>query len=186
SCRGATHLVASFVTWREASVAKSRALLVPLPCPPTGEASPAAGCIGAGLTGAERRARARDSAKRLHADSEETVLTPGDGLSIYALAPDDVLAVDSLRRLRASDFALRAQVDWLKSQYVFEHKPGEELPALVLISRERAPRPRVFDRSLANEYCVPDPGATPGFAYCYPEHFIVDWQGEWKPLHRTP
>ena len=66
ACVEATHVVAAFVRARSGPPAFS-GVLVPLPCPAVADDAPARGCVGRGLTGPLRQARAeslREEAER--------------------------------------------------------------------------------------------------------------------------
>jgi hypothetical protein len=86
-CRSATHLVAAYVTWRDAAVDRIAAILVPLPCPSASDPAPAPGCVGAGLTGPERAARAKPLTERLIANAAGKPMVL-EALTAFALAPD--------------------------------------------------------------------------------------------------
>jgi hypothetical protein len=81
ACLEATHVIAVFATRN----GHFGAMLVPLPCPSVSDPSPAIGCIGRGLNGPERQARARALRKGLGHPRD-----PGVLLDIYALSPTDV------------------------------------------------------------------------------------------------
>ena len=124
-CRVATHVVAAYVTSRAGSVtpgdggvvpSRLDGILVPLPCPPTSDRSPAPGCVGVGLTGAQRR----EKAAGLMANLDPEAARAADAtrpLELFALVPDEF---DGLRyAMQAGDCALMSQGRWVSGQYLF-------------------------------------------------------------------
>jgi hypothetical protein len=87
ACGKATHVVAVFAT----NGPRFSAVLVPLACGSVSEPEPAAGCIGRGMTGPQRLARAMTMVNDIPRDDLETRRVDlGTLLDIYALAPDDI------------------------------------------------------------------------------------------------
>jgi hypothetical protein len=179
ACRRATHVVATFVSEQTgASDTKTAThvagVMVPLPCPPVADKAPAPGCIGKGLTGAARRARAeaRRAALPLDQAPSSDVARP---LEIYALTPDDYSGLQYLGTLR--DLGLTDQSGWIRSQ--FDLKMGYELPTITATlkpaARRTEPLPDVHwdERSLKLL-------RTPAFFWCFRDrihpnvHFHVD------------
>lgn len=94
-CRAATHVVAAFATatpLADGGASHFAAILIPLPCPASSEPAPAEGCVGRGLTGEERLARARQKG---HEDAGVS-----SHFEAYALAPDDADSLDRLQEAR--------------------------------------------------------------------------------------
>jgi hypothetical protein len=187
-CALATHLIAAFATHR----AKFEAILLPLPCPASSDPMPAKGCVGRGLTGAERMGRARALQESLD-PGRSTLVTPtarlrdtGESsrrpppelpvtprrkidnawlLDMWALTPDEYPATRWLNRL-AGDCALAEQGKWLDSAYAWGGT--REHPHTVVVAK---PKPPVLHKgTLSLSSCV----ARPVFAQCFPSLVHLD------------
>jgi hypothetical protein len=141
SCARATHVVAAFARKGR----RFQAILVPLPCPSVADKKPAPGCVGRGLTGAERLQKSKalqariepvkvvprnqKERKRMLLTGELDILRkpdiPSDGwlLDMWALAPDEYPAVRWLSEVK-KDCPLAAQGGWLASCYSKDSAPG--------------------------------------------------------------
>lgn len=188
SCALGTHLVASFATNRE----KFEAILLPLPCPTSSDPKPAQGCVGRGLSGAERMERARALQERLD-PGRSTLVTPtarlrdtGESsrrappelpadprgeidnawlLDMWALTPDDYPATRWLNRL-VGDCALVEQGQWLDSAYAWGGT--RERPHTVVVAKPSPPVLQKGTPSLSS--CL----ARPVFAQCFPKLVRLD------------
>lgn len=180
SCARATHVVAAFAR----KDARFEALLLPLPCPSIADGKPAQGCIGQGMTGAERLhkssglrtriepvkvvPRNAKERKRMFVTGELEAVTkpeiPSDGwlLEMWALAPDDYPTMRWLSELK-KDCPLSAQAGWLASCYAKDSVPG--LPAKPI-----TPVPPPFKMRL--DYGgQPQCDGRPVFLTCFPSLF---------------
>jgi hypothetical protein len=169
-CSTATHVVATFVVPPTAEKAERTpvepsAILVPVPCPPTSDPKPARGCIGRGLTGAQRMDRAQSLIARFRqsgAPQPEVALA----LEIFALIPDDYLGVVFARRANTEDCALHDQAMWVGAQYVNvrDHK-GEQ--RMKLSPEGNRPPVPTLDEGGSTQSCL----MRPVFLQCFPGLF---------------
>jgi hypothetical protein len=129
ACDEATHAVVAFA--RAAAAGATGAVsfsgvLMPLPCPTITDGKPARGCVARGLAGADRLARAKAAMKKLKTTPIEA-LGVTDVLEVYALAPDDDLALGFLYRMTLNtECSLRDHARWLTAQYRTTGVPGGE------------------------------------------------------------
>ena len=127
ACAEATHLVAAFARARSGSLTFS-GVLIPLPCPSVGNGEPARGCIGRGLTGPLRRARAELLITKLKATPVDRVALT-EFLEVYAIAPDDGLVLGLMNAAHVNtECALYSHAHWAAAQYRTTRSPsGDEV-----------------------------------------------------------
>jgi hypothetical protein len=176
-CAGATHAVAAYVTHGQ----RFEGILVPLPCPPTSDTSPARVCIARDMTGPERQLRAQMLEHKWEPDIESSG-APGQALQIYALAPDDPVGLSALGEIR-KDCVMSAHASWVRAGYQVEHgsRPVRRPVAATTMGPTAGlamETPRI-DREWAARTCL----ASPVFLTAFPELFVVDRQGGscWLP-----
>jgi hypothetical protein len=169
ACDEATHAVVAFA--RAAATGATGAVsfsgvLVPLPCPPVTDSGLARGCVGSGLPGPARVARAKAIMKKLKAAHIETAAVT-DVLHVYALAPDDELALGFLYRMPAdTECTLLAHARWLTAQYRTTGVPGGK-QVTSLLPPDDPSRPvdkPVLDAELGDRSCLHHPV----FRKCFP------------------
>lgn len=160
-CRSATHVVAAFAR----TAAAFGAVLVPLPCPPTSEAAPARGCLGQGLTGPERRARALALLAEIP-KSDAASPDVGRSLSIYALMPDDHRGISAIARMNGGDCSLSEQGAWLAKQYRLSRDKDHEITVTPKTDSDPDDVPRI-DPLASQVSCR----ARPVFLRCFPGLF---------------
>jgi hypothetical protein len=171
-CRRATHVVAAFLSEQVPASGTPRAthvagVLVPLPCPPVADKAPAPGCIGKGLTGRQRQARAEARREELRLVPVQSV-DVARPLEIYALTPDDYWALQNVASLR--DPGLADQGRWLLSQYdLKESYDSPAVSAALKPPQRRRPPPDVHwdesDRELMRN---------PAFFSCFSDRIHPD------------
>jgi hypothetical protein len=176
-CRPATHAVAAYVTSiavaNKAAPSRLDAILVPLPCPSVTEREAAPGCVGAGLTGAERH----DKAARLRAKLAAAPAGKEDvaaALEIFALVPDELQGL--LRPAQTDECALAAQGRWVSDQYLLSD--GPEGQTATLRSADRRPPPPHL-RCDSGQYSC---STMPVFLTCFGDRFspVFHGPGDWS------
>jgi hypothetical protein len=176
-CETATHVVAAFAE----KGARSGAILVPLPCPSTADERPAPGCVGRGLTGPERRARALALSESAKADPTlvSAPWPPGIALESYALQPDHYEGYASLN-LNFYTCSLRPQVWFVRNNYKRPDTPRFDPPMLIASAG---------DLEAVPEYQAGGTGCDdrPPFLECFPELFDPEAaEGCWKEAAAPP
>lgn len=187
-CRSATHLVAAYVTVGAARTGSARtpvqlsAILVPLPCPPTSDGEPAPGCIGRGMSGAQRYERSDALMAALDPDAARTT-DVARVLEIYALIPDDHWGVRYAGSLFHGDCPLAHQGEWITQQYESLADRDRHVP-LKLRDPASRPGPPQLSTPGSRFDCV----ATPAFLRCFPDHFVpvLTATGSWQPAAERP
>jgi hypothetical protein len=155
SCAEATHLVAAYA--RQGG--RFDAILLPLPCPSVLATDSARGCVGRGMTGAQRLKRARalwgalDHEAFVNEWSEGWV---GRSHEARALVPDHGLS----NVLEAGDRTLSEHAWWVRSAYGYIN---ESLP--MRLEHPEAPKPQL------NLQCRHGCIAFPVFMKCFPDIF---------------
>jgi hypothetical protein len=155
ACVEATHAVAAFARASSGSPAFS-GVLVPLPCPPVADDAPARGCVGRGLTGPLRQARAESLRERVNATAAEKVGLK-EFLEAYVLAPDDALALGFLSLARVnSECALYSHAHWVSSQYARSRTVAGKLVATLrpADADERTIDRPTLDFALGDRSCI--------------------------------
>lgn len=176
-CQTATHVVAAFAK----RGTRSGAILVPLPCPSTAEERPAPGCVGRGLTGPERRARALALIESTKADPTRgsAPWPPGIALGSYALQPDHYEGYASLN-LNFYTCSLRPQVWFVLNNYERPDSPRFNPPMLIASARDLEAIPAYQMRGTGCD-------DRPPFLECFPELFDpAPAEGCWKEAAVPP
>ena len=162
-CFEATHAIAAYVR----RVGRFEALAVPLPCPFVDDASPARGCIGRGLTGRERLARARAIIRKLETEIDPF---PSVSLELYALAPDASMVparfgLSTTRPFdwRQRDCVLASHMGWVSSGYDWSEDASGR-GSVVPRPRNLVPEIDIFR---SGDSCL----YRPIFTTCFPELF---------------
>lgn len=158
ACAEATHAVIAFARAATGAVSFS-GVLMPLPCPTITDDSPARGCVARGLAGADRLARAKAVMKKLKATPIEA-LGVTEVLEVYALAPDDGLALGLLQRMTLNtECTLLDHARWLTAHYRTTGVPGgEQITSLLPPDDPSRPvdTPRL-DAELGDRSCLHHP-----------------------------
>jgi hypothetical protein len=163
-CAHATHLAGAFAVRKTASgggAPRFAAILLPLPCPPISDTRPAAGCVGRGRSGPQR---AHDARALIKAQPEERRGDPAETLDIYALAPDDWAAQQSLARI-GGECTLSAHAQWIVRH--FGDATGADGERIIERTKHLEPpydAPPRFDESLSQRSCLYQPAFRKCFA----------------------
>ena len=180
-CAGATHLVAAFA----AGGAWFAAIVVPLPCPSVTDREPARTCVGSGLDGAARLARAPALAAKIPPReqwSASRAYVP-EVLDVYALAPDDPVALHLLTDI-LTECALKEQAGWISRQYLTRRTLDgtvQVVPNPSLYPPDNAP-PHLDENQSARS-CL----YQPAFRKCFPALFepSAGTTGCWAPVAKA-
>ncbi len=181
ACRGATHLVAAYIT-RASPPVRMNGILVPLPCPPASDSAPAPGCLARGLTGPARQSKARqitDKTPPLDMRNADVATA----MAVFALIPDEEGGITTIANV-GGDCPLIKQGQWLPSQYKIRSSSSDpDRPAVVrlLDVRARPSPPKIEWHGCSMDYC--DCGETPVFLQCFPGQFepVFGGIGTWEP-----
>jgi hypothetical protein len=158
ACVEATHAVAAFARAWSGSTTFS-GVLVPLPCPSVADDAPARGCVGRGLTGPLRQARAESLREKLNGTAVEKVALT-KFLEVYALAPDDDLALGFTNVAHVNtECALYAHARWVASQYTTSRTASGKLVATLrpADADERTIDRPTLDVTRGNRSCLHHP-----------------------------